>query len=195
MKSSSSFFCYIFATIFILQITSSFPKNTDTQYIKTSCNSTNYPKLCYHSLSIYASTIKTSPKLLADAALNVTLKATSSTSRLMKRISRRHGLSHRVSAAVADCVEVVGDSVFELQRSIGEMGHAKDPNFYQVMDNVQTWVSAALTDDDTCVDGFAGDSMKWGKVKSVIRKHIVKISHYTSNALALLNVYVSSHES
>ncbi|WCJ26006.1 Plant invertase/pectin methylesterase inhibitor superfamily protein [Euphorbia peplus] len=190
----------IFLTIFILQIsiskTSPYPKNTNTQFIKTSCNSTNYPKLCYHSLSIYANTIKTSPQLLANTALNVTLKATSSTSRLVKKISRRHDLSHRMSAAVADCVEVVGDSVFELQRSIGEISQdIKDPNFYQVMEDVQTWVSAALTDDDTCMDGFGGEkAMKNGKVKSLIRRHILKISHLTSNALALVNVYASSHE-
>ncbi|KAJ9173438.1 hypothetical protein P3X46_016573 [Hevea brasiliensis] len=168
------------------------PSNTNTQYIRTSCSNTTYPRLCYRSLSIYASEIKTDPKLLANAALNVTLKATESTSRLMKNMSRIHGLKLRETVAIIDCVEVVGDSVYELQRSIGEMGHAGESNFYQVMANIQTWVSAALTDDDTCMDGFAGESMN-GYVKTVARRHLLKIAHLTSNALALINNYASSH--
>lgn len=110
----------------------------------------------------------------------------------MKKMSRIHGLNPREAAAVADCVEVVGDSVYELQRSIGEMGHARGSNFFQVMADVQTWVSAALTDDNTCMDEFAGDSMN-GNVKALARRHLVKIAHLTSNALALINNYASSY--
>ncbi|CAF2380530.1 unnamed protein product [Brassica napus] len=35
------------------------------------------------------------------------------------------------------------------------------------MSNVQTWVSAALTDETTCLDGFSGRAME-GKVKKLI---------------------------
>lgn len=110
----------------------------------------------------------------------------------MKKMSRIHGLNPREAAAVADCVEVVGDSVYELQRSIGEMGHARGSNFFQVMADVQTWVSAALTDDNTCMDEFAGDPMN-GNAKALARRHLVKIAHLTSNALALINNYASSY--
>ncbi|XP_048231111.1 pectinesterase inhibitor 10 isoform X2 [Ricinus communis] len=119
--------------------TAPLPSNTNTQYIRTTCNYTTYPRLCYHSLSIYASKIKTNPKLLANTALNITFKATESTSRLMKKMSRIHGLNPGVAAALVDCMEVVGDSVYELQRSIGEMGHASGANFYGVMEDIQTW--------------------------------------------------------
>ncbi|XP_015573662.1 21 kDa protein isoform X1 [Ricinus communis] len=172
--------------------TAPLPSNTNTQYIRTTCNYTTYPRLCYHSLSIYASKIKTNPKLLANTALNITFKATESTSRLMKKMSRIHGLNPGVAAALVDCMEVVGDSVYELQRSIGEMGHASGANFYGVMEDIQTWVSAALTDDTTCIDGFDEQPNLNGNVKRIVRKHILKISHLTSNALALINNYASS---
>ncbi|KAJ9147764.1 hypothetical protein P3X46_029887 [Hevea brasiliensis] len=200
MEAGSLLVCVLIATLileFSAHINSSsatrpVPSNTNTQYIRTSCSNTTYPRLCYHSLSIYAREIKTNPKLLVNTALSITLKATKSTSRLMKRMSRIHGLKPREAAAVVDCVEVVGDSVYELQRSIAEMAHVRGSNFYQVMADVQTWVSAVLTDDDTCMDGFAGDPMN-GNVKTLARRHIVKISHLTSNALALINSYASSH--
>ncbi|KAF8044273.1 hypothetical protein BT93_A2307 [Corymbia citriodora subsp. variegata] len=62
----------------------------------------------------------------------------------------------------------------------------KDPrgrDFEVMIGDVQTWVSAALTDEDTCSDGFAGKEMD-GKVKTVVRARIVTLSHLTSNALA-----------
>ncbi|KAF5734880.1 putative Plant invertase/pectin methylesterase inhibitor superfamily protein [Tripterygium wilfordii] len=184
----------LFFLIQLLCFTSGFPAydDQDTEYIKTSCTNTTYPRLCYRSLAIYASKIKSDPKLLAKTALNVTFVSTRSTARLMKRISRIHNLRPRVAGAVADCVELVGDSVDELQGSIGEMDHARGgPNFGLVMNDIQTWVSAALTDDDTCMDGFDGKAMN-GRVKILVRKHILRVCRLTSNALALVNNYASS---
>ncbi|KAK8578218.1 hypothetical protein V6N13_047072 [Hibiscus sabdariffa] len=168
-----------------------FHNERSMEYVKSSCNSTAYPRLCYRSLSVYASKINTSPRLLVHTALNVTLRASKSTSRLLITVSRIHGLEPRIAAAMADCVEVIGDSVDELQQSIGELGRISSSNFLPTMSDVQTWVSAALTDEDTCMDGFAGNNMN-GYAKTVVRKRIVKIAHLTSNALALINNYAST---
>ncbi|KAK8626157.1 hypothetical protein V6N13_133809 [Hibiscus sabdariffa] len=195
MKGSSS--RYGLAVLFIaLQFSSilaypPFHNERNMEYVKSSCNSTAYPRLCYRSLSVYASKINTSPRLLVHTALNVTLRASKSTSRLLITVSRIHGLEPRVVAAMADCVEVIGDSVDELQQSIGELGRISSSNFSLTMSDVQTWVSAALTDEDTCMDGFAGNNMN-GYAKTVVRKRIVKIAHLTSNALALINNYASA---
>ncbi|XVF52681.1 hypothetical protein PTKIN_Ptkin05aG0037800 [Pterospermum kingtungense] len=181
-------------TTYYMALTSAdtpFHRQRNIEYIKSSCSTTTYPRLCYRSLSIYASKINTSPRLLVHTALNVTLKASKSTSRLMIKISRIHGLRPRVAAAMADCIEVMGDSIDELRQSIGELGHIRRSNFTLSMSDIQTWVSAALTDEDTCMDGFAGRAMN-GDAKAMVRKRIVKISHLTSNALALINNYASS---
>ncbi|XP_022738083.1 pectinesterase inhibitor 10-like [Durio zibethinus] len=181
-----------FSTYIALSLTyPPFRNQRNIEYIKTSCSTTAYPRLCYRSLSIYASKINTSPRLLIHTALNVTLKASKSTSRLMIKISRIHGLRPRVAAAMADCIEVIGDSVDELQQSIGELGHISRSNFSLTMSDVQTWVSAALTDEDTCMEGFAGNATN-GYAKTMVRKRIVRIAHLTSNALALISNYAST---
>ncbi|KAJ8767687.1 hypothetical protein K2173_018245 [Erythroxylum novogranatense] len=167
------------------------PINTNADYIKTSCNVTLYPKLCYRTLSYYASKIKTDPVLLANTALNVSVMATKSTFRLTRKMSRLHGLSPREAAAMQDCVEVVGDSVYELQRSMGDMGHVNGTDFERIISDIKTWVSAALTDDDTCMDGL-NELVVNGYVKIIVRKHIVRIAHLTSNALAIICTYASS---
>ncbi|KAI8006229.1 hypothetical protein LOK49_LG07G00555 [Camellia lanceoleosa] len=93
-----------------------------------------------------------------------------------------------------DCVEQLSDSVDQLRNSIGEMKKLKKgSNFDLAMNDIQTWVSAALTNDDTCTEGFAGKAMN-GKVKYIVRRRIVKIAQLTSNALALINRLASLHE-
>jgi pectinesterase inhibitor-like protein len=62
-----------------------------------------------------------------------------------------------------------------------------------MIDDVQTWVSAALTDESTCSDGFAGNAMN-GNLKTAVRGRIVNIAQLTSNALALINNYASDPE-
>lgn len=92
-----------------------------------------------------------------------------------------------------DCLEVLGDTVEELQKSIKEMGETKNKkSFGFMMNDIQTWVSAALTDENTCMDGFGGKAMD-GKLKTIVRGKIVNVCHLTSNALALINSYASIH--
>ncbi|KAJ4829015.1 hypothetical protein Tsubulata_012901 [Turnera subulata] len=167
---------------------------TNTEFIRTSCSTTTYPKLCYSSLSIHAGKIQSSPQLLANAALNVSLSSAKSTSSMMLQLSHGQGMKPREVSAMSDCVEELSESVDELRRSIDEMSSsAKRLTDFQLMiNNVQTWVSAALTDESTCSDGFAGNAMN-GKLKTSVREKIVNIAQLTSNALSLVNSYASIH--
>ncbi|XVF49341.1 hypothetical protein PTKIN_Ptkin04bG0003800 [Pterospermum kingtungense] len=165
---------------------------TNTEFIRTSCSSTTYPKLCFESLSTHASLIQRSPQLLAHTALNVTLSTAKSTSAMMVTLSKTHGLKPREVQAMQDCVEELSNTIDELRNSISEMGKMKGSNFGLIVNDVQTWVSAALTDENTCSDGVQGNNMN-GNVKTAVRSKILTIVHLTSNALALVNNYASLH--
>lgn len=58
---------------------------------------------------------------------------------------------------------------------------------------METWVSAALTDETTCMDGFAGKGMD-GKIKESVRAQVVAVARVTSNALALVNNFAAKHK-
>ncbi|KAH6761220.1 Plant invertase/pectin methylesterase inhibitor superfamily protein [Perilla frutescens var. frutescens] len=161
-----------------------------TEFIRTSCSTTTYPTLCYSSLSSHASAIQQNPKLLANAALTVSLDTAVSTSADMVKLSHRAGMTPREVGAMRDCVEELSDTVDQLRKSMAEMKQMKGSNFAMMINDVQTWVSAALTDEDTCMDGFAGKYMNGG-VKTAVRAQIVNVAHMTSNALALINNYAS----
>lgn len=171
-------------------------QTNNIEFIKTSCSSTTYPRLCYTTLATHASAIQTSSLLLAHTALSVTLNNTQSTSAMMTRLllQSHHGLSHREVAALHDCLEELSDSVDQLRKSLGEMGRLEGKNFDLTMNDIQTWVSAAMTNEDTCTEGFfESRNVVGGGVKNVVRGRVVNIAHLTSNALALVNNLASTH--
>lgn len=178
----------IFFCISYNRVTSSPTSSNTFGYIKSSCATTLYPSFCYESLSRYEAIVNSNPRTLALTALSVAFNSTSSALKLLKNIERSHpGWSKPGEvASLLECVEVVGDSVFELQRSLSRLNHTESGyNFVVQMDDVQTWVSAALTDDDTCIDDFIVN----GNMKIVVRGLILKIARLASVALAFINKY------
>ena len=75
---------------------------------------------------------------------------------MMVNISKSQGMSPKAVASMKDCVEEFSDSVYELNESIREMNNVKGSNFQLMINDIQTWVSAALKDETTCTDGFEG---------------------------------------
>ncbi|XP_010259198.1 PREDICTED: 21 kDa protein-like [Nelumbo nucifera] len=167
-------------------ITSNSYNTTITNFIRSSCGVTLYPQLCYTSLSSYASSIQTSHMKLAYTALNVSMKSARSTSAMISNMSQRQDLMPREAAAVKDCVEEIGDSIDELKQSLRQMQELGGSNVDFQMSNIKTWVSAALSNDDTCVDGIDSNDIN-AEVKNTIKKRILRVAKLTSNALALIN--------
>lgn len=80
------------------------------------------------------------------------------------------------------------DSIDELNQSLDALGSLEFNSSYVrfQISNVKTWVSAAITDEDTCVDEIDDDEVS-SSVKQKIRKSILNVAMVTSNALALIN--------
>ncbi|TKY68018.1 21 kDa protein [Spatholobus suberectus] len=73
------------------------------------------------------------------------------------------------------------------------MNHLRASNFEITMSDVQTWVSAALTDASTCTDGFQETATDGTDIKTTVRGQVVQVAQLTSNALALINQLANSH--
>lgn len=160
-------------------------------FIKSSCKATRYRTLCVKSLSIYASAIQESPKQLARIALDVSLTRMRLALKFVSKLSRAKGLKARQRAAVMDCLDNVGDSVYQLVESawlLSRMGGRGSSKFLWQMMNVQSRVSAAMTDDYTCLDGLAARAGNW-KLKAALRRRVVHVERVTSNALCLVILY------
>ncbi|PPD90219.1 hypothetical protein GOBAR_DD12840 [Gossypium barbadense] len=111
--------------------------------IKSSCSSTLYPGLCY-------STISSAPD--AETKSNyLSIKKLIST--------RRKSLTEREKAALNDCLELVDETLDELL--VAEHDLSDYPSFNksisQHADDLKSLISAAMTNQETCLDGFSHD--------------------------------------
>ncbi|XAR54981.1 Pectinesterase [Bertholletia excelsa] len=117
-----------------------------SDFIKASCRVTRYPALCIHCLSSYAGKIQQSEKELAQAALSVTLVRAQSAANYVSKMPKVSGMK-------------TWEAKLKSIKELGRTGQAYGEEFIWHMSNVQTWVSAALTDENTCLDGFSGSNM------------------------------------
>lgn len=170
---------------------------SSTSFIESSCRATRYPELCVKSLSGYATTIRHSKRQLVQTALSISLTNARLAAAFVSNLSKNGGISKGLEyQAVKDCIENMGDTVDRLNQSVKELrdlrGTAGGGDFLWHLSNVQTWVSAALTDETTCLDGFAGRRRRFdAEIKANIRRRITFVAHLTTNALALLNRFAN----
>uniref|UniRef100_A0A5B6YVT1 Pectinesterase inhibitor domain-containing protein n=1 Tax=Davidia involucrata TaxID=16924 RepID=A0A5B6YVT1_DAVIN len=157
-------------------------KNHDApqDLVRSSCVHASYPNICLRTLSTYAGPAKT-PRDLALAAVKVSLSRARKVSSFLASVQSE---SKREQAALSDCVEQIGDSVDELSNTLSELKHLRSGTFRWQMSNAETWISAALTNEDTCLDGFMEVD---GKVRSDVKRKIRNVARVTSNALYLIN--------
>ncbi|KAK3011743.1 hypothetical protein RJ639_013030 [Escallonia herrerae] len=169
------------------------PTANNTDFIRTSCGTTLYPEVCYTSLSGYVNVVQQDPARLAGVAIGVSLAKARRMASYVSNLSRQtdYGSDHLAASALHDCHTVFGDAVDGITGSLQQMRHlggSPEALRFQVS-NVQTYMSAALTNEDTCTDGF--DDVPDCPVKSDVSDRVVKVKKVTSNALALVNSYAS----
>ncbi|PRQ59849.1 putative pectinesterase [Rosa chinensis] len=176
--------------LFILFINTTTATSSSSQtyktYVKTACNSTTYPEICYKALSTYARSVKSNPQKLCNYALSVTLKAAKKASSTVSKLSNKKGLTKAEAGVVEDCIENIEDSVDELKQAVTAMKNLGDADVQLHLDDIKTWVSASLTDEDTCTDGFDEQKVS-AAVKNTINKSILTVARLASNALSLIN--------
>ncbi|KAI3940094.1 hypothetical protein MKW92_040061 [Papaver armeniacum] len=90
-----------------------------------------------------------------------------------------------VRSAYEDCLELLDDSMDQLSLSLNSVG-SSSPSNKHTLDDVMTWLSSALTNHDTCTEGF--EDVKVGYVKDHMEEQLKDLSQLVSNCLALFAV-------
>lgn len=151
-----------------------------TQAISSTCSKTRFQTVCVNSLLDYPGSQAASEKDLVHISFNVTLQHFSKALYTSAAISSAT-MDPRVRSAYLDCLELLDDSVDALARSLstvslGAVGSANE--------DVVTWLSAALTNQDTCAEGFADAD---GPVKDQMSNNLKDLSELVSNCLAIFS--------
>ncbi|KAF4366433.1 hypothetical protein F8388_003671 [Cannabis sativa] len=162
MASYSCYFTKVLVLLFLIMSyfisltsckssTSRLPHNTITEedLVSATCKKTLYFQLCVSSLRSDPQSQTSDLRGLAVIALNLSIengvKALSYINNLMSEAAYKG--SQLASTDLSDCVDVYSDAIQNLQDSVQALN---DMSF----DTVQSFVSAAMTDSETCEDGF-----------------------------------------
>ncbi|XP_074591075.1 pectinesterase inhibitor 9-like [Curcuma longa] len=161
-----------------------------TDFVRSSCSATRYPDLCFRCLASYAPAVHHSARHLARAALSVSADRARSASAYITQeaAAASAGGSLREAGAVRDCLDNMADSVDRLRQSaeeMGRVGRAGSASFAWHMGNVRTWCSAALTDENTCLDSLSEHGS--AALRAAVRPKVLEVAQVTSNALALVD--------
>ncbi|CAA0832020.1 Plant invertase/pectin methylesterase inhibitor superfamily protein [Striga hermonthica] len=160
--------------------------DTNNGYVRDVCSVTRYPDLCVHSLSSFSKTAGQSPSRWARASVSVTIGEAKKVALYLSTLSRSNrAMRGRNRVALSDCIECFGDALDNLHKSLYVLRKLSVREFGSQVDDVATWVSSALTDEDTCVDGFI-EGGKGKRVRSIVNR-VSNVTYMTSNALALID--------
>nr|GLL38889.1 probable pectinesterase/pectinesterase inhibitor 61 [Ipomoea trifida] len=149
-----------------------------SQAMARTCGKTLYPSLCLSSLLDFPGALSASDGDLVHISVNVTLQRVG---KALYTVTDYNNLqmSTIVRSAYDDCLELLEDSMDLLDRSLSSiLSGAAGANAQDVM----TWLSAALTNQDTCTEGFSDAN---GPVKDQVAQRLKDLSELVSNSLAI----------
>lgn len=151
------------------------------------CSEAPYPQLC-HSLKVSKKTNKETTILIGyrDSALSAAMVEAVQVHRLISTMDT-DSFEDRAKLAWVDCLELYEDSIDLLNRSILSLSNKKKDN-----NDVQTYLSAALTNHETCQDGFADFNLSATYLKFFPLDNFAKL---LSNTLAINKAVMASYPS
>ncbi|XP_039062486.1 probable pectinesterase/pectinesterase inhibitor 34 isoform X2 [Hibiscus syriacus] len=154
-----------------------------TQAISRTCGKTRFPNLCVNSLLQFPGSLTASEQDLVHISFNMTLRQFSQALYRTSFISYVK-MDPLVRSAFDDCLELLEDSVDALSRSLSSVVPSQDggDNRGGSPQDVMTWLSSALTNHDTCTEGFEGVR---GEVKYQVAAKLKDLSELVSNCLSL----------
>ncbi|ERN03326.1 pectinesterase [Amborella trichopoda] len=150
--------------------------------IKTICQPTDYKEACVSSLTSVAGSNTTDPKELVKLSFEVALekvKKVAGQSALLKEVEKDPGTRQALSI----CDEIMDYAIDELKNSIDQVGGFDLSNMEEIIENIRSWLSAAITYQETCVDAFENTTSKAGEQMKKVMKTATKL---TSNTLAIV---------
>lgn len=155
--------------------------STSSKSIQAICQPTDYRETCEQSLSKAAGNT-TDPNKLVQAGFQVAIDA------LQQAIANSSALKEvakdpMAKQALDNCKELMNDAIDDLKISFKEVGDFDISQLDEYLGNLKIWLSATVTYQQTCLDGFdnttgpAGDKMK---------EILTLSSQLTSNGLAMV---------
>lgn len=162
------------------------PVHSTTKAIEEMCSTTNYQDTCTTSLSDAMKQSNTSnpePKDIVKASVVV---ISEQVARVLNKSRLIKSKDPRIQGALADCRELFGYAKKELVTTMQLMHIKSLEDIPKKSKEINNWISAVLSYQQTCVDGFPE-----GRIKLKMEKIVEMTKQMSSNALAIISGIVS----
>ncbi|XP_050231779.1 pectinesterase [Mercurialis annua] len=156
--------------------------------IKHSCSTTRYPDLCFSAVaSVPGVTSKlVTLKDVIEISLNLTTTAVEHNYFTVEKLTKRKDLTKREKTALHDCLETIDETLDELHEAMEDLNeYPNKKSLVQHADDLKTLLSSAITNQETCLDGFSHDSAD-KKIREVLSDGQRHVERMCSNALAMI---------
>ncbi|KAJ8751064.1 hypothetical protein K2173_016245 [Erythroxylum novogranatense] len=165
--------------------------HTDAHVIvKSSCSNTLYPDLCLSSISSVPDAVSKvkSTKDVISLSVNITRAAVGKNSDAIKKlISTRRILTEREKIALNDCLQMVVETIEELEKTLTDLHNypSSSKSISRHADDLGCLLSAAMTNQETCLDGFSHDKAD-KEIRKLLAAGQLKVYRLCSNSLAMV---------
>lgn len=149
--------------------------------IEAICRPTDYKQACIDSMKSKAGN-SSDPKDLVKAAFSSTvdqLTAVIKNSSLIQELNK----DPRAALALKNCEELAGYAIDDLKKSFSKMVDLDYTRLDQIITDIKVWLSAVVTYQETCLDGFENTTGDAGEKMKQLLKDSMQLS---SNGLAII---------
>lgn len=156
--------------------------------LKSSCSSTLYPDLCYSAIATVpgATAQLASKKDVIEKSLNLTTKAVEQNFKVIKKLTKTKHLTKREKVALHDCLETIDETLDELHDAVEDLHlYPTKKSLSQHADDLKTLISSAITNQETCIDGFSHDGGD-KQIRQALLAGQTHVERMCSNALAMI---------
>ncbi|CAH9070650.1 unnamed protein product [Cuscuta epithymum] len=150
-----------------------------TQAISNTCGMARYPELCVDSLLNFPGALTAANSAeVSQASVNLTLHNFGLALTSAPDIGTIP-MSALERSAYDTCLDLLAESVDLLSQSLTAIGDQRSS------EDVQTWLSAALTNQDTCAEGLL-EAGAGSPVKARMTENLKDLSELVSNSLSIV---------
>ncbi|CAA7051670.1 unnamed protein product [Microthlaspi erraticum] len=155
-----------------------------TREISRTCSKAQYTNLCIDTLLDFPGSLTADEQELIHISFNATLRSFSKALYSSSTITFTE-MTPRVRSAYDSCLELLDDSVDALSRALSSVVVVSGND--ESHSDVMTWLSSAMTNHDTCTDGFDEMEGDGGGVKEQVIGAVKDLSEMVSNCLAIFS--------
>ncbi|KAF8721565.1 hypothetical protein HU200_023074 [Digitaria exilis] len=159
--------------------------SSSVKSIKSFCEPLDYKETCESALQATAANATTTTDLI-----KAIFKATSDrVEQAIRESAVLRDLQNdpRTSGALSNCKELLDYAVDDLKTTFDRLGGFEVTNFKSAVDDLRTWLSSALTYQETCLDGFENATVTNAADK--MRSALNASQELTENILAIVDEF------